>query len=48
MALEKAEFSGAEGIVELDVEAMTREEAQEVLQTAADAIEKEHGFERYR
>lgn len=48
MAMEKAEFSGDDGIVELDVEAGSSDEAQELVEFCADAIEEEYGFERYR
>lgn len=48
MVLARTEYSGEDGIVEIDVEAGSTEEAMDVLDVVSEAVEEEFGFEQYR
>lgn len=48
MVLERAEFGTDEGIVEVDVEARSSEQARRLLEDVCEVLEKQYDFERYR
>jgi len=48
MTLEKLEYTGNDGIVEIDIEAMTQKEAECIKDLINDAIIEHTEFQRHR